>query len=152
MNQELSRGPLERIVGRLSENATALYDERPKISDDLRDAAQVVGSVIQAIDWIVRGADNMAQMRLELCKESIKVLDRGLMDNRNKISASQSLEEKLALMKDRREMEHIRAERRKRLFDLMDDGAIYAHDPLPRDELVALVARLREFLQPPNAN
>lgn len=146
MSNELSARPLERTIRRLYENATTLYDEHPNIADDLRDAAQVMGAAMKAIDWIVSVVDNMGEMRQELCEESIKAFDRGLMDMRNKVSAAQTLEEKLALIKDQRTMERIRAERRRRLFDLMDNGAIYAHDPLVRDELLALVAPLRELV------
>lgn len=143
---QIPGGPLECTVRQLYEDATTLYDEHPNIADNLRDAAQVISDAMKAIDWIVSVVDNMGEMRQELCEESIKALDRGLMDMRNKVSAAQTLEEKLALMKDQRAMERIRAERRRRLFELMDDGAIYAHDPLPRDELLALVAPLRELV------
>ena len=146
MSNELSARPLERTVRRLYENATTLYDEHPNIADDLRDAAQVMGAAMKAIDWIVSVVDNMGEMRQELCEESIKAFDRGLMDMRNKVSAAQTLEEKLALIKDQRTMERIRTERKRRLFELMDDGAIYAHDPLARGELLALVAPLRELV------
>lgn len=112
----------------------------------ISDAVDAIQRMEKAIKQVIAIVDDMGVMRQELCEESIKELDRRLMDMRYKVSSAESLEEKLALMKDQREMERIRAARRKRLFDVMDNGAIYANDPLPRDELIALVAPLRELV------
>ena len=138
--------PLFDLVGELIK----LHNEPPekigwmkqKTISDAADAIQRMGKAISQVLAIV---DDMGVMRQELCEESIKDLDRRLMEMRDKVSSAESLEEKLALMKDQREMERTRAARRKRLFDVMD-GAICANDPLPRDELIALVAPLRNLV------
>lgn len=112
----------------------------------ISDAVDAIQRMKKAIKQVIAIVDDMGVMRQELCEESIKDIDRRLMDMRYKIPSAKSLEEKLALLKDQREMERIRAARRKRLYDVMDNGAIYANDPLPRDELIALVAPLRELV------
>ena len=114
----------------------------------ISEAVDAIQRMEKSIRKVIAIVDNMGVGRQELCEDSIKALDVRLQDMRNKISCAASLEEKLALMKDQRELERLRAERRRRLFELIDDGAIYASDPLPRDELVALVAPLRDLVTP----
>lgn len=47
-------------------------------------------------------------------------------------------------MKDERLLESIRKQYRNRMFELIDDGALYAHSPLERHELMALIKILRD--------
>jgi hypothetical protein len=119
---------------------TKLYLAAPALPE----VSEALGSAVERVLNIV---DDMACLRQELCEDSIKELDRRLMNLRERISAAATLEEKLTLMKDQRQMERMRADRKIRLFKLIDDGAIYASDDLPRDELLALVAPLRAALE-----
>jgi hypothetical protein len=98
----------------------------------------------KAIKEVLDIVDNMGDRRHELMEEAVKEIDRRLFYLREKRQADDTLEGKLAIMKEERELESIRKRRRDRMFELIDDGAIYAHAPLDRCELMALVKILRD--------
>lgn len=103
-------------------------------------------AVREALVAFLREIDNIGSSRAELCEESIKALDRQLRTARDMVSAADTLEDKLRLLKEQRELERVRAERKRRLFSVLDDETSYAHGPVPLDELMVLVAPLRDAL------
>jgi len=107
---------------------------------EIRDAWLIV------VNDLLNIVDNMGDRRHELMEEAVKEIDRKLSIVRQHCSDAIKLDEKLLIMKEQRQLESIRRERRDRMFELIDDGAIYAHDPLTRCELEALVRPLRELI------
>lgn len=110
------------------------------------DAVDFLLAARPAIERILSIVDDMGSFREDLCEEAIKAHDERIKEARSNIYAAKTLEEKLELMREKSELDKTRQQMRSRLFELMEDGALYAHDPLPRCELLSLVSPLRELL------
>jgi hypothetical protein len=127
---------LKREAALFSEAA----DEIEKLQAKLKDRFMIDQAIKEVLDIV----DNMGERRRELMEEAVKEIDRRLFSMREQREADNTLEGKLAIIKQERELESIRKQRRDRMFELIDDGAIYAHAPLERHELIALVKILRD--------
>ena len=110
------------------------------------DAVDFMLAARPAIERILSIVDDMGSFRKDLCEESIKAHDLRIKEARSKIYVAKTLEEKLVRMRETRELEKTRSQVRSRLFELIEDGGVYANDPLPRCELLALVNPLRRIL------